>query len=143
MDLFGNWKRNLNWRNICILYRDYTKEHKDLFSKCLYLFSNIILNAKLSRISNWNEYIAFLTFLHILVKSQQWNDQNNEWEFQSKHQRHQNDVVVLVSLLLTLNRFRILFWCFHCWHWTSKCRLGTFTLMIWMKFSIQKWNSRS
>ena len=33
---------------------------------------------------------------------------------------HQNDVsdVVLVSLLLTLNRFRILFQCFHCWLWT-------------------------
>ena len=32
--------------------------------------------------------------------------------------------VVLVPLLLTLNRFHALFWCFHCWHWTSKCRLG-------------------
>ena len=29
--------------------------------------------------------------------------------------------MVLVSLLLTLNRFHILFWCIHCWLWTSKC----------------------
>ena len=30
--------------------------------------------------------------------------------------RHQNDAneIVLVSLLLTLNRFHTFFWCFHC-----------------------------
>ena len=27
--------------------------------------------------------------------------------------------------LLTLNRFHILFWCYYCWLWTSKCRLRT------------------
>ena len=27
-------------------------------------------------------------------------------------------------LLLTLNRFYNLFWCFHCWFWASKCQLG-------------------
>ena len=32
--------------------------------------------------------------------------------------------IVLVSLLLTLNRFHALFWCFYCWLWTSKFRLG-------------------
>ena len=32
--------------------------------------------------------------------------------------------VALVSLLITLNRFYTLFWCFYCWLWTSKCRLG-------------------
>ena len=31
--------------------------------------------------------------------------------------------VVLLSLLLTLNRLHTLFWCFHCWVWTSKCQL--------------------
>ena len=30
---------------------------------------------------------------------------------------------VLVSRLLTLNGVHTLFWCFHCWLWTSKCRL--------------------
>ena len=30
----------------------------------------------------------------------------------------------LVSLLLTLNRFHTLFWCFHCWLWASKCCPG-------------------
>ena len=25
---------------------------------------------------------------------------------------------------LTLNRFQMLFWCFHCWFWTSKCEVG-------------------
>ena len=31
--------------------------------------------------------------------------------------------VVLMSLLLTLNRFDTLSWCSNCWRWTSKCRL--------------------
>ena len=35
-------------------------------------------------------------------------------------------VVILVSLLLTWDRFHTLFWCFHCWFWTkNKCRLGS------------------
>ena len=28
-----------------------------------------------------------------------------------------------MCLLLPLNKFHTLFWCFHCWLWTSKCRL--------------------
>ena len=48
---------------------------------------------------------------------------------QSQQQRHQTDVndtkeVVLESLLLHLNRFHILFWCVHCWLWTSKYHVG-------------------
>ena len=35
-------------------------------------------------------------------------------------QGNMNDVV-LVLVLLTLNRFHTLFWCFHDWLWTSKC----------------------
>ena len=46
---------------------------------------------------------------------------------QSEQQGHQNDIndVVLVSLLLTFDRFHTLFWCFGCWIWTSNCRLGS------------------
>ena len=29
------------------------------------------------------------------------------------------------GLMLTLNRFNTLFWSFHCWLWTSKCRIGS------------------
>ena len=36
---------------------------------------------------------------------------------------------VLVSLLLTLNRFHTFFWCFHNLLWTSKSRLGYISLM--------------
>ena len=45
---------------------------------------------------------------------------------QSQQYKHQSDVaeVLLVSLLLTLNKFHTLFWCFLFWLWTSKCRLG-------------------
>ena len=45
---------------------------------------------------------------------------------QSQQYKHQSDVaeVLLVSLLLTLNKFHTLFWCFLCWLWTSNCRLS-------------------
>ena len=42
---------------------------------------------------------------------------------------HINDVV-LVSLLLTLNRFQTLFWCFRCWLWTSKCTLRRSSVFV-------------
>ena len=48
----------------------------------------------------------------LFVKSKQW-----------KHKNEVNDVV-LVSLLITLNRFCTLFWCFHYFLWTTKYRLG-------------------
>ena len=37
---------------------------------------------------------------------------------------------VLVSLLSALSRFHTLFWCFHCWLWTSKYRLGQFLNIV-------------
>ena len=45
--------------------------------------------------------------------------------------RHQKDVsnVVVMSLLLTLNRFHTLCWCFHSWLWTSKCQLVKLVLL--------------
>ena len=55
-----------------------------------------------------------------------------------KTQNNINDVL-MVSLLWSLNRFQRLFWCFHCWLWTSKCQLG-----IYLFFSITwyLWNIR-
>ena len=40
-----------------------------------------------------------------------------------------NDLV-LVSLLLPLNTFHILFWRLHCWILTSKCRVECFLIFI-------------
>ena len=40
--------------------------------------------------------------------------------------------VALVSLLLTLNRLNTLFWCFQCWLWISKYRLGTVDTLFWI-----------
>ena len=34
-----------------------------------------------------------------------------------------HQAIVLLSLLLTIDRILILFWCFHCWLWISKCWL--------------------
>ena len=38
----------------------------------------------------------------------------------------------VVSLLLTLNRFHLLFCGFHCWLWTSKYRLGD-PIVLWIE----------
>ena len=43
-------------------------------------------------------------------------------EYNSDVHSEKNDVNF--DLLLTLNRFHTLFWCFHCWIWTCKCQLG-------------------
>ena len=37
--------------------------------------------------------------------------------------------VVLVSLLLTLNVFHTLFYCFYCWLWTYTCQVGKAILL--------------
>ena len=48
--------------------------------------------------------------------------------------RHQNEIydIVLVFLLLTLNMFHLLFWCFHCWFWAIICRLGICCTLYWL-----------
>ena len=63
----------------------------------------------------------------------------------SKLAINRRQCIVLVSLLLTLNRFHVLFWYFHCWLWTSKCRLGyiifclgkhllySYTMQFWIR----------
>ena len=62
---------------------------------------------------------------HLLVQSQQWKHQKNVGNLLKViNKSHQNDDVVLVLLLITFNRSPTFFWCFHCWIWTSKCRLG-------------------
>ena len=63
-----------------------------------------------------------------------WRERKNSaniylFKFNNKdHQNHVNDVV-LVSLLLTLNRFHTLFWCSYCWLWTSKWQLESLILL--------------
>ena len=88
---------------------------------------------------------------HLLVQSQWWKHQKNVWNLfkvnnkdtnvpflyplkTSENQRF-SDVFrgytngTLLSLLLTLNRFHRLLWCFHYWLWTYICQLGS--LMPW------------
>ena len=66
-----------------------------------------------------------LACIYLLVQSQQCKHQNNLWNLFNLAKRHHNGiiVIVLVSLLLTLDRFQILFWCFHCCFWANKYRL--------------------
>ena len=62
-----------------------------------------------------------------IFQSQQWKHQNNVWNVFK--------VTTIISLMLTLNRFHTLFWCFHCWIWSSIFHLGSF---IWVH-SVLQW----
>ena len=57
-----------------------------------------------------------------------WRHRSNVWNLNkvnNKGTRTTSMTLPLTKLkLLTLNRFHTLFWCFHCWLWTSKCPLG-------------------
>ena len=50
--------------------------------------------------------------------------------------------VVLLLLLLTLNKFHTLLWCFHCRLWTNKHRLGKFWVTNWIKTELHWINFR-
>ena len=55
----------------------------------------------------------------------------------SRKTQEQRPDKVLVSLLLTLNGFYALIWYFHCWIWTSKCRLCVeFLKILYLSVSI-------
>ena len=41
-----------------------------------------------------------------------------------------------VSLVLTLNRCHLIFWCFHCWLWSSKFWIG---VVLWYSSYIKGW----
>ena len=73
--------------------------------------------------------------------------------FKVNKKKHLRDVidVVLLSMLLTMKRFHILFWCFRYWLWTSKYRWGDnlimghspslFKLFRWYIQNIEKFDS--
>ena len=46
----------------------------------------------------------------------------NLFKVNNKDNRTTSDVVLVSLLLLTLNRFLTLFWCFYCWLWIVKWR---------------------
>ena len=41
-----------------------------------------------------------------------------------RHWHHPGVFIVNFEIDYALNLFHTFFWCFHCWLWTSKCRLG-------------------
>ena len=50
---------------------------------------------------------------HLLVDNQQPKHKNNVYNLFKVNNKDVNDIV-LVFLLLILDRFNLLFWCFHC-----------------------------
>ena len=73
------------------------------------------LTGLLNNICSAKYCIAIYTFpsRHLLVETQQWKSQSNAKFVQNQQQKHIDDVV-LVSLLLTLNRYHTLLSCFQC-----------------------------
>ena len=68
----------------------------------------------------WCQSEILVIHLDLLVEGEQWKEHAKKTcvkPVQSSRQRHQNDDrdIILLSLLLTLNRFGKLLWCFHCW----------------------------
>ena len=64
---------------------------------------------------------------HLLAQNQQWKHQKNVrnlFKFNNKDTRTTPLISFWSSLMLTLNRFHRLFWCFNWWFWKSKCQLG-------------------
>ena len=90
----------------------------------------MLLLEKSGKIPHVNLFYESLTLpsQYLLTQSEQWKYHNNGWnmfQFNNKHTTNDANYVVLMSLLLTLNKFHTLFCCFHCWIWTSTCQLGT------------------
>ena len=92
-------------------------------------------------IANFEE--VTVNFGKTIIQSKQgftWSNstmkhQNNEWNLLEVNNK--NIDVVLVYLLLTLNRFVILFWYSHCSLWTSNCRLGSVLLLKTLLFVLR------
>ena len=84
------------------------------FKKIQY-FNLLLLQLTLNKqlLPRFSDFFPQLSSRHLLVPSQQ--KKSPEQRNKSVQKRQQNDLndVVLVSLLLTLNRFHTLSWCFH------------------------------
>ena len=71
---------------------------------------------------------------HLMVQSQQWKHQSNVRNLfniynKEPEQHHWRRFGIFIGvvwefLLLNLNEFHKLFWCFHCWLSTSTCQLS-------------------
>ena len=64
---------------------------------------------------------------HLHVQSQQWKHQNNVWNLFKVNNKDYR-----TTSLTTERRhiFHTLFWCYHCWLWTSECHLGSLILRL-------------
>ena len=77
---------------------------------------------------------------HLLVQSQQWKRQNNVcslFKFNNKDKRIMSLTLFLCLYLQLWTDFTqiSLFFCFHCWIWISKYRLGQLYIdsILWTK----------
>ena len=105
----------------------YSGYYKILSGKasCLNLFYIMTQTQRLAR--------RYFVNLKIYIKINHLNKMPSQYLIVQSHQlKHLNYVInlfndfALVSLLLILNRFHILFWYVYCWLWTSKWQLDNY-----------------
>ena len=105
------------------------------------LFFERFMNYKVYLTMNWihqrNEFTMDLSAIPVGISLFKFNNRNTRTmceicsKFIIKTTERCHDVFLL-CLLLNLNRFHTLFWCFY-WLWTSKCRLGLISKSLWYR----------
>ena len=101
---------NLSKINKKILQQSYWRCSGVLIARFDWISHVVLLcsrfSLELARHSVWtNNIIKIMSEIRLKLVIKTRDDVNN---------------IVLVSLLLTLNKIHLLFWCFHCWHWGGK-----------------------
>ena len=96
----------------------------------------------LTEFETMKRYSWTLPKRHSLVQSRQWKQQSivrNLFKVKEKtpkrrQWRRSGVFIVNFEQITPLLHFTPLFWCFHCWLWRSKCRLGIILkplLLLW------------
>ena len=99
------------------------------------LFSKVVSNGCSSYFLFFANRFILMLRRHLLAHGQQWKHQNNVWNLFKVNNRDTSTFF----FLLTLNRFHTLFWCSHCWIWTSECRLSDYLCyaLNWTEFYLK------
>ena len=101
---------------------------------CFYQRTNLSISYDYLQVFYFS--VVMLPTRYLLVQSQQWKRQNNEWNLfkVNKNTRIRLMTSFWFYLLFDLNIIHALFWHFHCWIWASKCRL-ILELHQWCSYS--------
>ena len=103
---------------------------------------NDIFKINLKQLRFFPRKMVHLPSWYSLFKDQKLRHQSNleicsKLMIKTPERSHSRCSGVFVFFLLTLNKFHTLFWCFYCWHWTSKWWIVCFSLYCVEHFMVQ------